>query len=297
MILTQIRNQISQDYEPETNDRLLSQKRAAALSEALSTLAMQQENLEKFERVLKRAQQTYPVREDNEFYTLSAPYALIRYALLELGFRLAERDVIRQGDDVFYLELEEARSALITGDQPTTRSNLFKQVRHRRAQRAWAQANPAPPDYGLEPPQPASFDFLPSEARLSTEALTWSLDRIFEPQKSQTQQAAREQLRGLAASAGQYIGPVRVIMNEGEFDKLQPGDVLVCPITSPVWSLIFPKVGALVTDSGGILSHPAIIAREYQIPAVVALGNATSLLKDGQTVKVDGSYGTVTVHN
>jgi len=69
--------------------------------------------------------------------------------------------------------------------------------------------------------------------------------------------------------------------------------VLVCPITSPVWSVLFPSVGALVTDTGGILSHPAIIAREYRVPAVVATRDATRRLRDGQPVTVDGNAGTV----
>jgi pyruvate,water dikinase len=64
-------------------------------------------------------------------------------------------------------------------------------------------------------------------------------------------------------------------------------------MTSPVWSVLFPSIGALVTDSGGILSHPAIIAREYRVPAVVATGNATRLLRDGQIVTVDGTMGSV----
>jgi pyruvate,water dikinase len=88
---------------------------------------------------------------------------------------------------------------------------------------------------------------------------------------------------------------VRVIRNEGEFGKIRAGDVLVCPITSPVWSVLFASVGALVTDTGGILSHSAIIAREYHIPAVVATGNATTLLRDGQIVAVDGSAGAVRI--
>ena len=86
---------------------------------------------------------------------------------------------------------------------------------------------------------------------------------------------------------------MRVIRDETEFHRIRPGDVMVCPITSPVWSVLFASVGALVTDSGGILSHSAIIAREYRIPAVVATGNGTELLEDGQTVTVDGSAGTV----
>jgi pyruvate,water dikinase len=94
---------------------------------------------------------------------------------------------------------------------------------------------------------------------------------------------------GIPASPGSYTGPVRVIRSEAEFDRLRAGEVLVCPITSPVWSVLFPSIGALVTDTGGILSHPAIIAREYGIPAVVATGNGTVTLHNGQLVTVDGT--------
>ena len=84
-----------------------------------------------------------------------------------------------------------------------------------------------------------------------------------------------------------------MIGNEAEFERLRACDVLVCPVTSPVWSVLFPSVGALVTDTGGTLSHPAISAREYGVPAVVATGNGTSALHDGQVVTVDGTAGTV----
>jgi phosphoenolpyruvate synthase/pyruvate phosphate dikinase len=103
-------------------------------------------------------------------------------------------------------------------------------------------------------------------------------------------------LEGSGASRGQYTGPVCIIRDETEFHKLQHGDVLVCQITSPSWTFLFPKVGALVTDVGGVLSHPAIIAREYGIPAVVATNNATSVLRDGQIVTVNGSSETVNIN-
>jgi pyruvate,water dikinase len=86
-----------------------------------------------------------------------------------------------------------------------------------------------------------------------------------------------------------------VVRNESQFGRIRPGDVLVCPITSPVWSVLFPSIGALVTDTGGVLSHPAIIAREYGIPAIVATGTATSRLADGDVVTVNGSTGTVEI--
>ncbi len=95
------------------------------------------------------------------------------------------------------------------------------------------------------------------------------------------------------ATPGTYTAPVMEVMGEAEFHKVQAGDVLVCPVTSPVWSLLLPSIGALVTETGGVLSHSSIIAREYGIPAVVATGNATAVLWEGQTVTVDGARGVV----
>ena len=125
------------------------------------------------------------------------------------------------------------------------------------------------------------------------EAFLWAVDRILAP--VQAGPAGDAAVSGIAASPGSYTGPVRIIRDESEFDRLRAGDVLVCPITSPVWSVLFPSIGALVTDTGGTLSHSAIIAREYGIPAVVNTGRGTSVLQDGQIVTVDGAAGAVRI--
>jgi pyruvate,water dikinase len=80
-----------------------------------------------------------------------------------------------------------------------------------------------------------------------------------------------------------------------EFDKVQPGDVLVCPLTNPAWTVLFPQVAALVADSGGALSHAAIVAREYGVPSVVGTFDGTRRLTDGQLVHVDGDTGVVKI--
>jgi pyruvate,water dikinase len=230
------------------------------------------------------------VREDNEFFTVSAPLAVLRFPLLEIGRRLAARGQLERPGHVFFLTLEEARAALRDG-----------QARHalaarRRGERAFVEQHPGPATYGKDPGPPPPLDALPAEARFSMTALLWYIDRVFEAaSSSRAQQAGTRSLGGIGASAGRHTGPVRVVMDESQFGKLRPGDVLVCPITSPVWSVLFPSVGALVTDTGGLLSHPAIIAREYRVPAVVATGNATALLRDDQVVTVDGSTGRVEV--
>ncbi len=292
LLLGQIRSQILRGYNPESDQAALAEKREAAADEARKALANKPADLARFEAALERAKLAYPVREDNHFFTGSVPWALIRFAVLELGTRLLARDLIDQRDDIFFLELEEARLALKAGPSAGL-ADYRARIRQRKGERAWAIANPGPPFYGPKPPPPPDLSFLPSEARLPMEAMLWSMDSMFALESSSQQQGEGSVLNGIAASAGTYTGTVRIIMDESEFHKLQPGDVLVCPITSPVWSVLFPGIGALVTDTGGILSHPAIIAREYRVPAVVALGNATTRLKDGQMVTVDGTAGTV----
>jgi len=289
LVVDMIRGQIETGFSPDDIDATHKERRDAALSEARQILAHGSEKLAEFERVLERAKRAYPAREDNEFYTLSGPFALLRYVVVEMGNRLVARGVISDRDDVLYLHLDEARAAL------ADRQDLRSLVSRRKGERTWAVLNPGPPSYGTPPDAPSSVSFLPRDARLPMESMLWSLESMLAITASHAKRSDSASIQGTAASAGSYTGPVRIIRGEREFDRLRPGDVLVCPITSPVWSVLFPSIGALVTDSGGILSHPAIIAREYRVPAVVATTNATALLRDGQRVTVDGSTGYVHV--
>ena len=98
---------------------------------------------------------------------------------------------------------------------------------------------------------------------------------------------------GVPASAGRASGPVRVIRGPDDFDQLQPGEVLVAPLTAPAWTPLFTRAVAIVTDVGSAAAHASIIAREYGIPAVVGCGDATARLRTGMRVIVDGSTGNV----
>jgi rifampicin phosphotransferase len=279
-----LKGQIESDYSAEDVAARLAQRRDDVASEARRLLRDRPAESARFEEVLARAQRIYPVREDNSFPTYQAPGGLFRYTLLETGRRLAERGAIQTGDDVVFLTLDEARAALRKG------GDLTDLVARRKGEYAWALANPGPAFYGPEPGPPPDMRALPAEVRSLMKGLMWFVENDL-----QTPPVAGDGIRGVGVSAGAYTGPVRVIRSESEFHKLQPGDVLVCPTTSPVWSVLFGNAGALVTDGGGILSHSAIITREYGIPGVVATGDATSTLQDGQIVTVDGVRGTVTV--
>ena len=137
-------------------------------------------------------------------------------------------------------------------------------VNRRRGERAYVEQHPGPATYGRNPGPPPTLEALPAEARSAMTAPAvvhrpGLRSRLVRPCPAGGHRVARRDRRLRPAS---YTGPVRVTTDESEFGKLRPGDVLVCPITSPAWSVLFPTVGALVTDTGGLLSHPAIIARE-----------------------------------
>jgi pyruvate,water dikinase len=103
------------------------------------------------------------------------------------------------------------------------------------------------------------------------------------------------EIRGFAASSGVVEGPARVVRSVEEISRLNPGDILVCQVTNPTWAPIFQKIAGAVSDIGGSMSHAAIVAREYGLPAVVGTGSATSRIKDGQRIRVDGGRGVVTI--
>ncbi len=102
-------------------------------------------------------------------------------------------------------------------------------------------------------------------------------------------------ITGFAGSAGKVEGPARVILDVARLGELQPGEILVAPVTSPSWTPVFGTIAAAVSDIGGIMSHAAIVSREYRLPAVVGTGNATSRIKTGDRLRVDGDSGTVTI--
>ncbi len=260
-------------------------RRSQAADDARGLLASHPEtDSRRFERALARAREAYPALEDRVAPTQSVQTALVRYLALEIGRRLVDQGQLVAVEDVFFLEAFDARAALLD------RADRRETARVRKGQRSWAMANPGPLTYGDRPAGEPPFDLLPPPARLVNKGVVWGLAQLF----GERQRAPDANVvAGTSASPGRHTGTVRIVMSEHEFGKIRAGDVVVCPTTSPTWSVVFPSMGALVTDAGGILSHPAIIAREHGIPAVVGTANATSVLRDGQLVTVDGNRGVV----
>jgi pyruvate,water dikinase len=103
------------------------------------------------------------------------------------------------------------------------------------------------------------------------------------------------QVRGYAASPGVVEGTARVLLSVNEIGQVRDGEILVCPVTAPSWGPVFGKIRAAVSDIGGTMSHAAIVAREYGMPAIVGTGTATKRIRTGQRVRVDGDRGVVTI--
>ncbi|MFS0726783.1 PEP-utilizing enzyme [Paenibacillus sp. 1P07SE] len=280
-----LRDQLFGGYQPDREERELEQKRRE--QEAKARAGLRGQTLDIFIRTLVRARDAYPVREEHGFYDRDLPLALLRYAYLEAGRRMVNRDQLADVPAVFHLEWEEVRAGL------QHREPLFNLVQQRETEHKEALDHPGPDHYGSPSPPSTLPDGLPEEVYFQIRAQQWTMEHaMIAPMRRSGEQDAH-QLQGLAASGGVYRGTVRIVRNESEFHRIRRGDVLVCPIASPVWSILFPSIGALVTEFGGILSHAAIIAREYQLPAVVAVDHAITTLKDGQLVEVDGERGTV----
>jgi pyruvate,water dikinase len=260
--------------------------RVKALEEAHRVLSGA--DRERFDAALAYAELVYAQRDDNVVYTEGLPSGLIRRASLEIGRRLAKRGVLRIAEDIGYLERQELAPALrgtLTGESAADR------VSRRRAEEAWVRTHPGPPIHGPAPVPDPDLRGLPAACRRLMTAALWAMNEELTPPSARESEGSA--LAGVAASPGRYTGPVRIIRTEAELCQLRPGEVLVCPTTHSSWTVAFGHAGALVTDGGSILSHPSIIAREHGIPAVLGTISATTSLRNGELVTVDGNTGRV----
>lgn len=273
--------------QPRRSSENKERARQAAVARARAALG--ETDRVRFDRALSVAERVHPIREDNVLYTQSLPIGLVRRTLIEIGGRLAAAGVLRSAGDIAYLELEEMGPALqgtLVGEPASARAQ------RRHAERSWVRAHPGPAFHGPAPVPLPSPRGLPPAMRRMLGAFLWETAL----EETRTHVAPQEgALVGVGASPGRVTARVRVIRSEAELGRLEPGEVLVCPSTHSSWAVVFGRAAALVTDHGGMLSHPAIIAREYDIPAVVGVGTATSCLIDGQRVTVDGTTGRVEI--
>jgi len=242
---------------------------------------------EQFDELLEEARLTYRIRDERGVFSDIWASGIMRRAVLGGGRRLAERGRIHDPEHFVDAGFDEMCSLLSTGDGPSA-----DELAARHEARTSLGAKDAPATLGPPPPPPPDPSGLPPAPARLMKAVGFALGALF---GSSEEEHEEDMLRGLAASGGVYEGTARRVSGPDEFDRIVQGDVLVTESTSEAFNILLPLLGAIVTDSGGLLSHSAIVAREYGIPGVVGTREATDRIPDGARVRVDGDAGEVTV--
>jgi pyruvate,water dikinase len=238
-----------------------------------------------FDELLEEARFVYRLRDERGMYNDAWGLGLTRRAMLEAGRRLVTNGVLPDAALAIDADHHEI-VAMLQGEKGPG----VDELRRRRTWRETKTVADAPPYLGGEPKGPPPPEWLPRSAQPNARAVDTVIREIF---NVPIHNAPPRSVAGLPVHPGVYEGPARIINGPQDFNRLQKGDVLVTRNTGPAFNVVLPLLGAIVTDRGGQLSHAAIVAREYGIPAVVGTREATTMFPDGGRVRVDGDTGIV----
>lgn len=245
-----------------------------------------------FEGKLGLARTVFPYVENHNFYVEHWSHSVLWRKMRDLGKVLVKEGFLAEADDIFYLKRNEIPDAIFDyyGNWAVgvgSRGTAYwpREIERRKgildALRQWS-----PPKALGEPPEVVTEPFT---------IMLWGITSDSVKVWLGGDSAGTAGLSGFAASPGVAEGPARVIFSADQIGEVEQGDILVAPLTAPSWAPIFGKIGATVTDIGGMMSHAAIVCREYGLPAVTGTAFGTRQIKTGQRIRVDGSAGTVTI--
>ncbi len=270
-------------------------KEAEKLKEGYYALLKTEEDKKAFTEKLNLARCVYPYVEEHNFYVEHWHHTIFWNKMRQLGSVFVENKFFQNEEDIFYLNRYEVSQALYEvyyswGIGCTARGPRYwpeKIARRKGIIKALSNYQPvpalgSPPDVITEPFTIMLWGIISEKIQAWLEASTGG-----------TKEGAL--LKGHAASPGIVEGKARVILSVEGLDELKDGEIMICPITTPSWSPIFSRLKAIVSNVGGMMSHAAIVCREYGLPAVVGTGFATQLIKTGQQIRVDGNKGVVEI--
>ena len=244
-----------------------------------------------FEGKLGLARAVFPYVENHNFYIEHWSMGVFWRKMRELSAILYGQGFFENADDMFFLNRQEVRDALFdygnawaVGGEPIGPVYWPEVIAKRKAILATLATQPPQPALN-NPPEVITEPFTIMLWGITSESIARWLDGGSDKSK----------LTGMAASPGIAEGRARVIRSADKLDLIQEGEILVAPVTAPSWAPVFGKIRATVTDIGGMMSHAAIVCREYGLPAVTGTGNASSTIKNGQMLRVDGATGEVRI--
>jgi phosphohistidine swiveling domain-containing protein len=245
------------------------------------------EHQEEYDVLLAEARAGYSVRDERGIYGDVWASGLMRRAALAAGRRLAEQGRLHDAEHVVFATADDMCSMLEGAADPTADELAARDAYHRTHTAKEAPAHLGDPS----PPPPDLSAMPPATARLMA-AMGTAMGEMFASSEEEHEGAT---IRGLGASTGTREGIARRVAGPADFDRIQQGDVLLTEATTEAFNILLPLLSAVITDTGGALSHAAIVAREYGIPGVVGTRDGTQQIADGARVRVDGDAGTVTV--
>jgi phosphohistidine swiveling domain-containing protein len=275
-IIEQIRGYLETDYDyPKTLARV-KEDLEAAIHELMDD-APEGDPRQKLQGALDLSLRMNPLTPDHHFYIDQGTNARVRIVLVAIGRKLVEAGLLDDPEDVLFLRYNELR--VFTANPEGLDARALVSERRDERERAFALR---PPEW-VGTATKTALDF-PYNA-------LWGFPDKFYREPTE----ATDEVRGLAASPGVVEGTAKNVASLDEFDQVKEGDVLVCRMTNPAWVVLFTKIVGLVTDAGGTVSHPAVVAREFGIPAVVGTSTATERIKTGDRVRINGSTGVVEI--
>ncbi|UCE33736.1 MAG: hypothetical protein JSV40_11045 [Deltaproteobacteria bacterium] len=250
------------------------------------------ENKKEFEEFLEIGKRIYHFQEDHGFYIDGSSTADLHHVLMACGRRLTHYGLLEKPEDVFFLtfnDLEEVISGLARNTEAAV-YHYHRMVPSLIKERKWGWEQAKELQEA-----PLTIGAVPEEVKDPIMIKVFGMiDELIKAGKVEELEVM-DRFEGYSGAPGVAEGVARVITSFEDFPKLKMGDILVCPYTATAWTPLFPKIKAVVTDTGGMLTHAAITAREYRIPAVVGTWRATRSIKDGDTIRVDGNAGIVEV--
>jgi phosphohistidine swiveling domain-containing protein len=275
-IVEAVRGYLESDYDFPAALQAVKDDLDAAVRELMDGVP-EGEGRDRLQAALDLSLRMNPLTPDHHFFIDQGTNARVRLVLVAIGKRLAEEGVVDDPEDVMFLRYNELR-VLVASPRAFDAKAL---VSERRDEREHA--------FAIRPPD---WVGTATESQLAFPYYTlWGFPEKFHRPAPER----RDELHGLAASPGVAEGRARLVSSLEQFDEVRDGEILVCRMTNPAWVVLFTKIAGLVTDAGGVAAHPAVVSREFGIPAVVGTSSATERIRTGDQVRVNGSTGVVEI--
>ena len=278
-IIEAIKGYLESGYDVEVDLQKVRDSQNAAIAEMFTKV--KEADKPRLQEALDMALKMAPMTPDHHFYFDQGTYARMRLVLLAVGRKLVENGVLSDAEDIMYLNYDELRHISAV-------PNAFdaKALTQKRRNENLEASNIRPRDWAGTVTKWSLYDEPYKGLWGFPEKFTKTAERSAEPS---------DLITGLAASPGVVEGVARYVKSPTEFDQVKKGEIMVCKMTNPACVVVFTKIKGLVTDAGGVLAHPAVVSREFGIPAVVGTSVATEKIKTGMRIRVNGNTGVVEI--